>query len=242
MDKSLEQTKKVTQKPIDELGDLDEQLEDLMYAAEHCASQRQRFALVVDATGSMSGVWSRAKDALKKAVDEIKERSAVPIQICVVGYRDHVDDPEDEVLEISDWSDDGDYLKSFIDSVRCHGGGDYPESIGHGLAALQRDREKVNQVILIGDAPSKLGSLGYDEAQIFGREGCPIYALYTDETPPLVECFKILAKLSGGKAGYLFSSADLSDVFKMIFSQNKALQIEYQPTSIEAKRLLESMK
>jgi len=222
---------------------LDDSFDDLLQAAERCEARTQRFALVVDATGSMGGVWARAKDALKQAVDEIQSRAHVPIQVCVVGYRDHIHDPKEDVLVACEWSNDGEFLKSFIDSVRCFGGGDYPESIGHGLGyLLEQQQQKVNQIILIGDAPSKEGSFGWAEASTFGAQGCPIYALYTCRDERLVECFQKLAKLSGGKAGYLFGSADLSDIFKMIFAENKALQIEYQPTSIEARRLLESMK
>jgi len=235
------------EKPIDEIGSLDDQFEDLMFAAEHSRTAMQRVALCVDATSSMGGVWALAKDALKQAVDEIHKRSSIPVEICVVAYRDHTDDPPEYVVEASDWSADSHYLHDFIGKMRCHGGGDYPESIGHGLAFLLKDQAKqqgnpISQVILIGDAPSKHGSLGYVEAQTFGLQKCPVYALYTNDVEGLVECFQKLARLSGGKAFHLRSLSDMAEIFTILLAKNPALQIEYTPTSAEGKRLVEAMK
>lgn len=240
-DATIQTRPDIVNKPIDEMGSLDDQFDDLLHAAEHASQRRQRFALCVDATASMRGVWSRAQTALKQAVDEIKSRSNVPVQMCIIGYRDHIADPAEHVLTVSEWSDDTNYLKSFIESTRCFGGGDYPESIGHALKHILSEQEKTSQVILIGDAPSKGGSLGYAEAKQMGRMGCPIYALYTTLEDSLVECFEKLARLSNGRAFPLERDTDMSDLFKVLLAQNKALEITYQPTSIEGKRLAESL-
>jgi hypothetical protein len=221
------------------LGSLDEQFENLEFVAEHAELRLQRFALVVDATGSMQGHWDVAREALKEAVDSIKSRSTVPVQICVVGYRDHVCDPSEDVVEASAWSSDTDLLKDYISSIRCRGGGDYPESVGHGLASLQQT--KVNQIILIGDAPGREGSQGYREAQASGATGCPIYALYCHEERDLVSNFKTIAKLSGGKAFHLTRKEDLADIFQVLLASNKALQVTYQPTTEEGLRLKKEM-
>lgn len=236
MDKSITNRPDIEQKPIDEMGSLDDQFEDLIHAAAHSEAQRQRFALVIDATSSMGGVWSRAKDALKQAVDEIQSNTRTPFQVCVVAYRDHLVESASRVVEFSNWSDDTVYLKDFIENMTCFGGGDYPESIGHGLAYLLQ-QQGLSQIILIGDAPSKNGSLGYAEAQAFGQQSTPIYALYTDDDDRLVTCFKRLAQLSGGKAFPLFAGSNMSDILKTLFAHNKALQITYQATSIEGKRM-----
>ncbi len=240
-DKSLETTKSVEQKPIDEIGSLDDSFDDLMMAAEHLGSQTQRFALCVDATSSMGHVWERAKQALKTAVDHIQSHATCPISIRVVAYRDHECDGR-SVLDASKWSSNTNYLKKFIADMSCFGGGDYPESIGHGLGFLLEDQNIPSQVILIGDAPGKAGSFGYAEAQTFGAAGRPIYALYTNDEPRLVAAFKKIAKLSGGKAFLLESDTNLDDIFKVLLASNKALQITYQATSIEGKRLSEELK
>jgi hypothetical protein len=242
MDSNVKLRPDIEKKPIDELGSLEDQFEDLLHTASHAEAQRQRFALCVDATGSMSGTWRTAKEALKQAVNEIKTRALVPIQIKVVGYRDHMNEDPEHVLSKSEWSDDTDYLHHFIESTRCFGGGDYPESIGHALACLLTDQQQVKQVILIGDAPSKYGSFGYAEAQTMGSQGCPIFALYTNKEESLVACFEKLARLSGGRAFHLTSDADMSEIFKILLAQNKALQISYQPTTIEGRRLADTLK
>lgn len=233
MDKSLDTIKQV--KPIDELSDLDSSLEDLMYEAETARVQTQRFVLCFDATSSMGNVWARATDALKQSVSYIKANAACNISIKVVAYRDHEYDAE--IIDQSSWSNDEEYLKAFISKVRCSGGGDYPESIGHGLVAALADQITPNQIILIGDAPGKESSTGFAEAQSLGTQKCPIYALYTDEDRRLVGHFEQLAKLSGGRAVRLTPSGNLEDIFKLIISKNKALQITYQATSIEGKRM-----
>lgn len=234
MEKFVEQTKQVEPGNEFGIGSLDD-LENLCNAAEAAAARRQRFALVFDATSSMGSWWRITQDALKKAVDEIKLRTDLPIQIKVVAYRDHTDDPAPDVVEMSEWSDDTRYLKNFITSMDCKGGGDYPESIGHGLKEVLN--QQCNMVILIGDAPSKIGSYGWDEAKQLGQSQCPIHALYVHDSDDLKQCFGRLAKLSGGKAMHLSSGAGFDDVLKVLLGSAKALQIDYQPTSEEGKRI-----
>lgn len=235
MDKQLTTKDELDARPIDELSDLDTAMDDLMAEAEMASAQTQRFVLCFDATSSMGHVWSRATNALKQSVDYLKENAACNISIKIVAYRDHMYDKE--YLDESLWSSDSEYLKRFISKVNCTGGGDYPESIGHGLAAAVHGQAMPNQIILIGDAPGKDDSMGFVEASQCGRDECPIYALYTNQEPKLVTHFERLAKLSGGKAMLLSSYGPLDDIFKLIMAKNKALQITYQATSIEGKRM-----
>lgn len=200
-------------------------------AAEAAARLRKRFGLCFDATGSMDYVWTAATQALGQAVDEITKRSDVPVQIKVVAYRDHIYDAPHLVTEQTVWENDTQALKNFISGVYCNGGGDYPESIGHGLRQLIQ--QQCNQVILIGDAAGRHDSTGFDEAKIMGADKCPIFAMYTDDRDEaLVRHFKKLAELSGGKAFLLKSGTDfMRDALSILFS--KALGITYQPTTPE---------
>lgn len=209
-------------------GGLDD-LDMAAAAADSAARLRKRFALVVDATGSMGSVWTAATEALAQAVDEINAKSRVPVQIKVVAYRDHTCDTN--FLEQSQWSNDSKYLKEFIGGILDHGGGDYPESVGHGLAAcLQQD---CGQIILIGDAAGRDNSTGFKEAEIFGQDKCPIFAMYTNEYDnQLMEHFKQIARLSGGKAMLLKQGESfMRDVLGILFG--KALGITYQPATAE---------
>jgi hypothetical protein len=233
MDKHVDTRKDVSEADDLGIGNLDD-LQGLCDAAEAAEAARQRFALVFDATGSMGPWWTTTQEALKKAVEEIKARTSVPIQIKVVAYRDHcyTDFP---VVEESEWSDDTRYLKNFITAMVCAGGGDYPESIGHGLKAILQ--QKCNMVILMGDAPSKEGSWGWDEAKTCAEDKCPIHALYVVDSSDVQECFGKIAKLSGGKAMHLHDSEGFDDVLKVLLGSAKALQLDYQPTSEEGKRI-----
>lgn len=202
-------------------------------AAEAAKTYRKRFVLACDATSSMGSWWKEAQVALKQAVDEIKTRTYTPFQIKVVAYRDHTCD--DKPIEESDWSNDTDYLKSFISSIRSMGGGDFPESVGLGLAPAVQSGASL--VVLIGDAPGRTGSEGFAEAKLLGSQGCPVYALYVDEDERTVEAFKHIARLSGGKAMHLRNAKSMTDIFAALLSK-LVFQIEYQATSIEAKELL----
>lgn len=209
-------------------------LDALAEAASASEKLRRKFVLAIDATSSMYAEWSMAKTALIKAVDEIKRRTLVPFLIKVVAYRDRTCDPE--YLIQSEWSNDEGYLKEFIAEMRCEGGGDFPESVDVGLSAVIPDGP--NQIILIGDAPGRPESPGYREAQHLGQTvNCPIYALWVREDESTIEAFKKLAKLSGGKAFPLSKDENsFADILTLIFSQDKALMITYQATTLEGKK------
>lgn len=202
-------------------------------AAEAASAARKRFILCCDATSSMGPWWQLAQKSLKKAVDEIASKTYTPFQCKVVAYRDHTCD--DTPLNESDWSNDTEYLKDYISTIACTGGGDYPESVGHGLApAAQSD---ACMVILIGDAPGRDNSNGLYEAKILGTQKCPVFALHCTDERRLVENFQAIAKLSGGKAMLLRDGQSMTDIFSALLSKI-VFQIEYQPTSIEGKEIM----
>ena len=205
----------------------------LSVAAEAAAGVRKRFVLACDATSSMGTWWQEAQVALKQAVDEIKTRTYTPFQIKVVAYRDHTCDLVP--VEESDWSNDTEYLKNFISGIRSTGGGDFPESVGLGLAPAVQSGASL--VVLIGDAPGRRESEGFTEAKALGGQSCPVYALYVDEHELTVAAFQHIARLSGGKALHLRNAKSMTDIFSALLSR-LVFQIEYQPTSIEAKELL----
>ena len=208
--------------------------DSLGVAAEAAQAQRKRFLLICDATSSMSTWWAQAQTALKKAVDEISSKSNTPFQVKVVAYRDHTCD--EKPLEESNWSNNTDYLKKFIEGIVSKGGGDHPESVGRGLAcALQTN---ACLVILIGDAPGRPESQGFEEATQLGQSKCPVYALYTDTYGGVKESFERIASLSGGKAMLLRDAKNMTDIFSALLAK-MVFQIAYQATSIEAKKIME---
>lgn len=224
---------------IEEVDDLGIQsgfddFDHLAVAAEAAEAHRKRFMLVCDATSSMGTWWQQAQKALKQAVDEISSRTNTPFQCKVVAYRDHTCDSVP--LDQSDWSNDTEYLKDYIGHIRCNGGGDYPESVGIGLSPAVQSG--ASMVILIGDAPGRSNSTGFEEARALGKQHCPVFALYTDKDPRLVASFRDIASLSGGKAMLLTDAKSMTDIFSALLAKF-VFQITYQATSIEGRKMME---
>jgi hypothetical protein len=122
-----------------------------------------RTVLLMDATGSMSGLLSATKETIctmfERASTILTEKGlpndAFQIQ-CVV-YRDY-DCKQEGVLQSSAWESKASNLRNFMGQVTAMGGGDYEEAIEIGLwhAVQQKEQpEGISQVILIGDAPAK---------------------------------------------------------------------------------------
>ena len=189
---------------------------------------------MVDATGSMDAYWATAQEALATAVDEIKSRTDIPIQVKVVAYRDMRYDGSQSLLQ-SAWSDDSNYLKQWISEIQCGGGGDHPESVGLGLEAILQ--QQTSMTILIGDAPGHTGSEGFKEATICGKEQSPIHALYACQHGGVKEAWEKIAKLSGGKAFLLKPGlSGFTDVLKVLLLSNKKLMLDYSPVTEEGRQ------
>ena len=73
-----------------------------------------------------------------------------------VCYRDY-DCGVENILQASSWERRPDNLRAFMESIHALGGGDYEEAIEIGFWHVNQEnlKEKVSQVILIGDAPAK---------------------------------------------------------------------------------------
>ena len=126
-------------------------------------SKTSRTLVLMDATGSMSCLLSAAKETVCKIfkhASEFLEPEGVPsdtFQIQFSVYRDY-DCRQEGILQSSFWETNPNKLKSFMDNIHPHGGGDYEEAIEIGLwHAVQESEEPegLAQVILIGDAPAK---------------------------------------------------------------------------------------
>lgn len=219
------------------IGGLDE-LESLAVAAESAYKLRRKYIITFDATGSMQSYWSMAQHAVAEAVRQIKKRTHVPVAIKVLAYRDK--DFDTDFKTESEYTDDEKYLKDFISSVRCHGGGDDEESIEVPLETAIED--SANQVIMLGDAPGKNDQSGLSQAKQLGGMKCPVYTLYLNNS--CKRAFENIAKLSGGKAFEFgrMDTSEMEDILMVILCQDKALQIEYQPKSLEGRKYLEAMK
>ncbi|CAF1361376.1 unnamed protein product [Rotaria magnacalcarata] len=135
-----------------------------------------RTLLLMDATGSMSGLLS----ATKETVCTMFERAAVVLnekglpsdafQMQFVVYRDY-DCKSEGILQSSSWETKPNNLRNFMTHIVATGGGDYEEAIEIGLwYAVQQSEQPdgISQVILIGDAPAKDMPAIHRDRQMYG--------------------------------------------------------------------------
>ncbi|CAF0787349.1 unnamed protein product [Adineta ricciae] len=122
-----------------------------------------RTILLMDATGSMSGLLTAAKETVCTMFERataVLDKQKTPnngFEMQMTAYRDY-DCMKEGLLQSSSWESKPTNLRSFISQITATGGEDYPEAIEIGLwHAVQQSNtpEGIAQVILIGDAPAK---------------------------------------------------------------------------------------
>lgn len=212
-------------------------LDDLMNACTETEKHRRKYMLAFDATGSMGSLWETATVAVKATARIIEEKSQCPVVFKIVAYRDA--DFDDIPLETSEWTESPTYIESFIKSVCCSGGGDGPE---HPELAIQAaNNEHANCLIIIGDAPGKDLTKAIKDATDIKERGDKIFTLAMDGNYA-AQFFEAVAKAGGGKNIQFDNLSNLEDIINTIMSLDAALQIAYQPRSLEARRLLEEVQ
>merc|ERR1719253_1599364 len=93
-----------------------------------------------DATGSMSGIWNGTKNHIQEMLRRVAEIGGSNMDLMWVAYRDYSDGAG--LLEKSPWSNDASVLKTFVESIHCYGGGDYPEAVEEALKFARQEHEK----------------------------------------------------------------------------------------------------
>jgi len=117
-----------------------------------------RTLILMDATGSMSGVITKSKHTVKTmfermhSVIEAKGGTAT-LEIQFACYRNY-DCSLEMLLQVSPWETNPDNLRKFMDSISAYGGTHWEEAIEIALfhAVSEHDARPIDQVILIGDA------------------------------------------------------------------------------------------
>lgn len=175
-----------------------------------------RTVLLMDATGSMSGLLSATKETICTMFERtstILTEKGLPndaFQIQCVVYRDY-DCKQEGVLQSSAWETKPNNLRNFMGQVTAMGGGDYEEAIEIGFwHALQQNEhpEGISQVILIGDAPAKEKPAIQRDRQATGGEAYWSTTKYKTPTYYLEELQKLKAKTIPVHAFYLEAGAE----------------------------------
>lgn len=111
---------------------------------------------IVDCTGSMSSYITEAQANIKSIVDTIMTSERANVKFALVSYRDHPPQEDTYITKVFEFTGDMKEMKSAVDTMFAHGGGDSPEAVATGMrdACELKFREGSTKVaILVADAP-----------------------------------------------------------------------------------------
>jgi hypothetical protein len=183
-----------------------------------------RFAIALDATGSMAGLIDMAKNSITEILRRVIAGAGRPVEIMLVVYRDY--DVPDEIVETSTVTKDANALTAWLNRVREHGGGSNDgEAVERALETIH-NAGQFEAVMIAGDEPPNNrrflqeagrgeSPLAEDFARRFAKANTPIHTFVVGDDIRTVQAFTSLASLSGGKSGRLNGSAEMIDMAVM---------------------------
>ncbi|CAF2071576.1 unnamed protein product [Rotaria magnacalcarata] len=193
-------------------------------------SSQSRTICLMDATISMTHLLHHCKNTVKDMFDRTAEIlreaniSEDSFQIQFVIYRNY-NSTKDKILQFSPWETRADYLRAFMNTIDISGGlGNEAIEIGLWHANQENEREKITQVILIGDAPpntkgevahrrgrygeaywkkTKFAQITYyeDELTKLTSNNIPVHAFYVERRAE--QSFRQIANQTGGRCQLL---------------------------------------
>jgi hypothetical protein len=168
-------------------------------------------ALLIDTTGSMGDEIAYLQEEVRGIVESVRAASpGVSLRFSLVVYRDQGDE---YVTRVFPFTDDLDAFRRDLSAQQAGGGGDYPEALDQGIAALGdlqwRTGDVARVAFLIADAPPHTErAAGYlKSVDRLRRRGVHIYPVgasgVADEAEYLM---RLTAALT--QARYLFLTDD----------------------------------
>ncbi|EIW67625.1 hypothetical protein TREMEDRAFT_64216 [Tremella mesenterica DSM 1558] len=118
-------------------------------------------AFILDCTGSMQRYIDSVRDHIIGICDMIRGEEGLngpdDLRVAVVNYRDHPPQDSSYVYQFHPFTSDIPSVQRYIRGLTASGGGDGPEAVTAGMAAvlteLEWRREASKMVVLIADAP-----------------------------------------------------------------------------------------
>jgi hypothetical protein len=159
-----------------------------------------RLLCLSDATGSRDALWSSSKKHIQTMLVRIEELAGKGrVELKWVAYRDYDMAGDGDLLQCSEWTTDAAALLTFLERVRCRGGGDFEEAVEAALALANGDEARPTRVLLIGDAPPHSEKKGQciayhshvletdweTECAELARKGVPLYTFQVPGPAPL---------------------------------------------------------
>ena len=177
--------------------------------AQQGVQKQGRFAILLDATGSMGCLIQMAKSEIGAIITNLSQETKGKATIVMVAYRDYID--MGPLVEVSEESGDAEYFVRWLQGIHAQGGGgNEGEAMDAGLREVEK-RGKFDAILVAGDEPSlpnpsKYGPDSEPARTMAKRMGTPIHTFAMGERPDCVADFRTIASLSGGEAGQLDGS------------------------------------
>jgi hypothetical protein len=183
-----------------------------------------RFAIALDATGSMAGLIDMAKNSVAEILKRVISGAGRPVEIMLIAYRDY--DVPNDIVATSAPTKDANALIAWLDKIRAHGGGSNDgEAVERALEAVGA-AGAFDAVMVAGDEPSNSratvlarrgrdGLQAEDYARRFAQTNTPIHTFVVGSNPRTIRDFATLSLLSGGKSGKLDGSSEMIDMAVM---------------------------
>ena len=133
---------------------------------------------IMDITGSMDKFLNFTKEKINSIINKISEVSTVVVRLGFIGYRDDLDNKNYEYFKFPELSNDVEYFKNLLGTVKVGGGGDCEDMAGGLTRALEYDQNSKSKfALLIADAPCH--GIQYHEISNFDshQNGDPRYKI-----------------------------------------------------------------
>lgn len=183
-----------------------------------------RFAIALDATGSMGGLIDMAKQSIGDILKRVFSGAGQPVDIMLVAYRDY--DVPNAVVEVSRPSNDANALISWLARIEAHGGGaNDGEAIERALQVIM-DKGVFDAILIAGDEPANSeasirkakgisGKTAEELARQLADAQTPVHTFVVGDDERTISSFEKIASLSGGKCGRLDGSTGMVDMAVM---------------------------
>jgi hypothetical protein len=183
-----------------------------------------RFAIALDATGSMAGLIDMAKKSIAEILKRVIDGAGRPVEIMLVAYRDY--DVPNEIVVTSAATKNANALIAWLNKIAAHGGGSNDgEAVESALEAISA-AGTFDAVMIAGDEPPNSRATvqamrGRDALQAedysrrFAQANTPIHTFVVGNDPRTANDFAQLSSLSGGKSGKLDGSNEMIDMAVM---------------------------
>src|SRR5215510_2632021 len=147
---------------------------------------RARLAFIVDATASREPTWDMASQLQAQMFEEAAKIGGLEVQL--VYFRGPYE------CSHSAWMADARELQRMMSRVMCQAGyTKYLEALKH--VRKEHERQKINAVVMIGDAMEEIPQQLYD---VVSGLGVPLFCFQEGDLPNVSECFKEMARLTNG--------------------------------------------